>query len=170
MRKEKIVRVDGGPDNRDRGKHFKIIEMSAWDLEEWGRDAMILLAKAGVDIGTVSPEEGFVGILRAGVQNLFKLDGSMLAPLMDRMMLCVRYISDPKNPDFVQPLKREDVEELSTILFLRTEVMKLHQNFSMGEEELTPPSSTRQRTDQSSRVIRTRPMRSGRSSPQAGRP
>jgi len=164
LRYEKIVRIE--ENNRDHGKHFKVTEMSAWDLEKWARDALIVLARSGVDIGDVAPEEGFAGIMRAGTRAdvLMQLKGEDLEPLMDRMLLCVQFISDPKHPDFLQPLKPEDIEELSTIMRLRTEVMRLHQNFSLPGAQPGPASSTLQTMDQNSLLTRTSQPQSAPSS------
>lgn len=150
MRKQKVVRIDEGtPDtNRDFGRVYVITEMPASQVEEWATRAFLALGKSGVDLGNVRPDQGFAGIAILGFQALFRLSWNDVKPLLDEMMSCVKTRPNPKLPDFINPLREEDIEELSTRLKLRMEVFELHAGFSMGGGVLTTPQSLTQEAEE----------------------
>lgn len=136
MRKSEIVVVPSWPGNRDGGKSFRITEMSATRAEKWAMRALLMLKGSGERIPSNVQGLGMVGIAILGL-NVF-LQGSIrpedLEPLMDEMLTCVEIIRDPRHPEVATPLvSDDDVEEVQTRLWLRSEVLRVHTNFSPAE-------------------------------------
>lgn len=136
-RKTEIVIVPKWDDtNRDVGKHFLITEMPAAKAEKWAMRALLLLAGSGERIPTNVQGLGMVGVAILGI-NVF-LQGTIrpedLDPLMDEMFTCVQFIRDPKHPEVVTSIvSDDDVEEVKTRLWLRSEVLRLHTGFSPAD-------------------------------------
>ena len=127
MRKEAIVTITA--EGRDKGKRFKITEMSASRAEDWGIRAMLALAHSGVDIGDLDGT-GMAGLAVLGVQALGKLDFYEAKPLLDEMFECVQFMPNEKDGNVVRQLIDDDIEEVATRLKLRAEVFQLHMGFS----------------------------------------
>jgi hypothetical protein len=82
---------------------------------------------------------GFASIALAGLQALNKLKFEEAEPLLDEMLSCVQFIPDPSKIDQFtgKPLARpvdweNDVEEVATIVQLRSEVVEVHTGFSVA--------------------------------------
>jgi len=138
VRKEIDYTVPGapGPDNRDGGKMFRLREMPAMQAEKWAMRAFMLVARSGVDIGTMrGPGSGGMQELALlGVQALMTVRYEEAEPLLDEMLQCVSIVPDPKHPEIVRRLVGDDdIEDVQTILALRNEVFKLHTGFSMAD-------------------------------------
>lgn len=137
MRKELTVTIESeDAGNRDRGKAFHITEMSARKAEQWADRAFLALSHSAISLPPGIEKMGMEGIFR-----IARLVGNVqfveLKPLMDELMECVKFIPDGKNPNIMFPLMQNDIEgdhieEVSTRQFLRSEVMKLHTNFSLA--------------------------------------
>jgi hypothetical protein len=123
MRKTATVTID--EDGRDKGKSFRLTEMSAMKTEKWATRALLALANGGVDIPDGLERSGLAGLAVVGIQLLGKLDYDVAAPLLDEMMSCVEIKTDAR----IRSLTPDDIEEVSTLLFLRAEVFKLHASF-----------------------------------------
>lgn len=139
-RKELTITISD--EGRDEGKVFLIKEMSAAQLERWAMRVMLAMGRSGVDIPDDLMSQGTAGMLRLGAQALFSIDPDDAQPLLDEMMECVFVIPDPARPQVIRPLFDEDIEELSTRLQIRKEVIGLHINFSTPDSTLTSPSAT----------------------------
>ena len=132
MRKWKDVTIDA--EGRDKGKTYRITEMSASAGERWGTRALGCAAKAGVRI----PDE----MLRAGMAGFAAIIGSVgsflagprdeVDALMAEMFGCIQSVQ----PAAVRALVEEDIEEIATRLWLRDEVLELHTGFSLRAESL----------------------------------
>ena len=145
-RKTVLVTIDAA--GRDKGKTFLIREMPAVQAEKWATKALLVFSRSGVDIPEEALSSGMAGLAsinqRLGALALiaFKMIGGAtfdgLEPLLDEMMGCVSVRPDPGNPAFTRPLmftpngEGDDIEEVSTILRLRSEVLGLHLNFSLS--------------------------------------
>ncbi|MCG3102246.1 hypothetical protein MAQ58_22875, partial [Enterobacter sp. DRP3] len=73
---------------------------------------------------------GMAGIAAMGVQALQGLRYDDVKPLWFEMMECVQIIPDPVRSEVVRGLVADDIEEISTRLHLRKEIVELHVNFS----------------------------------------
>lgn len=125
-------------DGRDKGKVFHITEMPASRAERWAMRALLALAHSGVDVGDMEeldPASGMRGIAAAravGGRLLKALTGLQfdeIEPLLDEMMGCVQVVPDPSKPHVRRPLMEEDVEDVTTRVRLRVEVLNVHLDF-----------------------------------------
>lgn len=117
---------------RDRGKSYYLEEMPSVRGEKWALKAIFALQNAGIDVPVGA---GMEGIFVVGVGGLMKLQFAEFEPLMDEMMECVSYCPE-RNPDLARPLVDTDIEELTTRLRLRAEVLLLHVGFLPAEAKL----------------------------------
>jgi hypothetical protein len=129
-RKNAIVTISA--DNRDHGKTFVITEMSATKTEAWATRAMLALTHAGVEVPDDLSGAGLNGLLIFGIQSLKGLQYDDLQALMDEMMECVALMPDANKPQIVRPLVENDIEEVTTRLRLKDEVLQLHVGFSIA--------------------------------------
>lgn len=125
MRKELTITIDA--EGRDKGKSFFITELSAMRAEEWATRAIFAMMNAGVEIPEDIASAGLAGIAALGIQALSKVSFDAAKPLLDEMLSCVQFQPSPK---VVRPLAEGDIEEVSTLIRLRKEVLGLHINFS----------------------------------------
>lgn len=132
MRREKDVKIE--MEGRDLGKVFRITEMSAAAGEWWATRAFLALANSGADLGQVPEGAGMAGLALVGLRALGMIRAHDAKPLLDEMMACVKIVPDPdKNPGFARELVAEDIEEIATIVHLRSEVFELHTDFSIRD-------------------------------------
>lgn len=117
---------------RDDGKVFLITEMPAAQAEKWAwrlviackgttaeiPDSVALLGMAGLTIRLLN------GVLAADVRF------ADLETLLDEMFTCVTIIRDTAHPEIAAALIPSDIEEVYTRAWLRSEVIRLHTNFS----------------------------------------
>ncbi len=139
-RKTKEVRIIAGDpeSNRDHGKLFTITEMSAVDTERWASDALHGLAQSGVELPDDIKNTGTMGIATLGLKALGGMPSDMLHGLMDRMMETVTFYPDPNRREVSrgyrgttgQAFLENDIEEIGTLVRLRTECFGLHTGFT----------------------------------------
>lgn len=132
-RKSKLIQInDPDPKNRDKGKNFFITEMSASQAERWAMRAFMAMARSGVEIPPDVARSGMAGIMTIGLNALASgLSYEDAEPLLDEMFACVEYMPDIKHhPELKRRPFEEDIEEISTRLRLRSEVLNLHVDFS----------------------------------------
>jgi hypothetical protein len=128
-RRTATVTVSAG--GRDQNKQFVLTEMSAADAEDWALRAFLALARSGVQIPDDVEAAGFAGIATMGLKALGGATHADVKPLMDEMFsLCIRRLPNPAEPHVVRGLVDDDTEEVATRLWLRSEVFKLHVDFS----------------------------------------
>lgn len=142
MRKHKIVTIDN--EGRDKGKSFLVIEKPSYEAELWGIRAMLALGRAGVEVPDEVMQAGAMGLLAIGMQAFQKMAFEDAQPLLAEMMPCISYVPDVTRADpmtgkpYTRPLQHPtdandgDIEEVSTILKLRGEVLELHLGFSVA--------------------------------------
>lgn len=133
-RKTKLFTVpasDDGRENRDVGKTFRITEMSAFDAEVWAQRAMLAMAQSGVPISEEVIRAGLGAVAAVGMRALLTMAFDDAKPLLDEMMKCVVFIPDRTKGDVTLPLDDIIVEEVSTLLALRAEVIEIHTGFSI---------------------------------------
>lgn len=135
-RKTKIVTVPSSAtkerENRDAGKSFLITEMDAVRAEKWATRALLAIAAGGVDIPADVLRMGAGAVVAAGFRALVTMAFADAEPLLDEMMHCVVFVPDPRKPDITRPLDADDIDEVSTIWLLRSEVVELHTGFSVA--------------------------------------
>lgn len=127
MRKEKAVVVP--LKGRDLNKTFLLREMPASEGEEWAMRALLALARSGVEVPDDFMSSGLAGMAIVGLKALGGLDYDVAKPLFQKMMDCVQIIPDTTRPAVTRPLIEDDIEEISTRLWLRKEVFGLHVDF-----------------------------------------
>jgi hypothetical protein len=117
-------------EGRDHGKQFFITEMPAMQAERWATKALLALSKSKFVIPEDIAKAGLAGIAALGKEALAGLSYEDAAPLLEEMLRCVKIIPDPSRPAVMRSDIECDIEEVSTLLTLRTEVFSLHVNFS----------------------------------------
>jgi len=127
VRKTKLVTIEAS--NRDQGKTYLLTEMAASQAEKWAARAFLALAKSGIEIPDEAANAGMAGIATAGLQALGGIQWELAEPLLDEMFKCVKI----KMPLATRELIEDDIEEVSTRLFLRKELLELHLGFSLTE-------------------------------------
>ncbi len=119
------VQIEG----RDKGKVFHMTEMSADAVEKWAIRALLAVGHAGIDLPPDIKDGGMATIARVVLEALMRVDFRDAEPLLDEMMTCVRIQPNPVDPKIVRELVPDDIEEVSTRVALRREVMRLHTGF-----------------------------------------
>lgn len=135
-RRTKIVTVDA--EGRDKGKTFLVTEMAPRKAEKWAARVLFAIAKGGGDDREAEEVAagGMAGLAAVGLRSFTRVDFDDAEPLLDEMMECVSFIPDKSKLDQTtgEPFKRglveDDIEEVSTILALRSEVIEIHTGFS----------------------------------------
>lgn len=126
---KKIATLQITAEGRDKGKTFLITEMPAMQAEKWAIRLLLALTKAGVEV----PEgEGMAAVaqLTASPTLFGKMHFRDAEPLLDEMLSCVEFIPDTAKT-MARGLMVEDIEEVTTLLKIRMEVIALHTGFSM---------------------------------------
>ena len=140
-RKTKAVTITH--EGRDKGKTFLITEMSPVKAEKWATRALIAVARSGSaempeGMKEGLQEAGFAGIAALGARAITTIAYEDAEPLLDEMMACVHFVPDTSKIDqmtllpIVRPRNEDDIEEVHTILLLRSEVIELHMGFSIA--------------------------------------
>ena len=119
--------------NRDVGKRFLITEMSAMAAERWAARALLAIMNV-IDLSDEEADAGMAGIASAVSRTGIKFTGGAanfgeMEPLLDEMLTCIQIME----PAVTRALTESDVEEIQTLFMLRSEVLKLHTNFSLIE-------------------------------------
>lgn len=115
--------------NRDKGRLYKLTEMPATQAELWAARAFLGMANAGTDIPEDVQNMGMAGLARYSLSMIAQLRFDDARSLMEEMFGCVEFVPDPSRRDFSRKLVESDIEEISTRLKIRMEVLKLHLDF-----------------------------------------
>ena len=130
MLKERMVSIP--LEGRDKGKVFKITEMSAMQAERWAIRVFQALARTGADIPVDMKEGGMAGLAAVGLKAVSQIQTEEAFALLDEMIGCVKIVRDKSIPDMVFPILVTDIEEVPTLAYLRMEVFELHSGFSLA--------------------------------------
>lgn len=114
---------------RDQGKVFFIREMAASKAEWWAIRAGLAMAKNGVNLPDNFSDLGMAGMAKVGLEMVAKIDPEEARPLLDELMACVEYVPNPDDRSVKRPIMEDAIEEVTTRLKLRSEVLKLHVDF-----------------------------------------
>jgi hypothetical protein len=135
MRKEATVTIVA--EGRDKGKIFRLREMSSQQAEAWAGRLLLALANHGIDVPHNFFDLSMAGLAVIGVYAITRVPWAEAKPLMDEMMGCIR-IQPGADPRVVRDLidrgdDGDDIEEVATRLKLREEVLSLHLGFSIAD-------------------------------------
>ena len=135
MRSKHSKELEIEKEGRDKGKIFVLTPMSAWDAEEWATKALFAIMNAGVEVPDNIMESGLAGLAYVGFQALKKVRFEEVRPLWEQVMECVQIKPSAK---VIRAITKDDIEEVSTLLLLRKEVVKMHLDFFMfGGESIS---------------------------------
>lgn len=160
---------------RDAGKTFLISEWSARRAEKWAWGMTFALKGTTSEIPLEVARLGVVGVGIRLLNVVLKADApySAIEPFMDQLIdECVTMIRDPSAIDkatglpVATPLLDGDVAEMATLQWLRSEVIRVHTNFSVFDALSGLLSLMKSETPSEERsTIPTSPPSSGEPSP-----
>lgn len=127
-RKTQVVTITDK--NRDEGKRFKLTEMSAAQAERWAMRALLALGKSNVDVPDDMVALGVAGLAQFGIKAFLHMSFADAEPLLAEMMTCIVILPDPTHPDVERKIFEGDIEEVTTLLRLRSDLFRLHVDFS----------------------------------------
>lgn len=140
MRKTATVTITA--EGRDQNKVFLLREMPAMKAEKWAMRALAAMVQSGVEIPDEIVSAGLQGVAALGLRALFGVPFDVLSPLLDELLECVTIQPDPSKPAIQRPLIEDDIEEVSTLIYLRAEAYSLHVNFSRPAAKSNLTSAT----------------------------
>lgn len=153
------VTVPASWGNRDAGKVFKLREWPARRAETWAWGMVFALKGTQGQIPDDVARLGMVGIGIRLLNTVLAADVNYekIKPYMDELIdECVTIVRDPKNRDKESgllidgPMMENDIKEVRTLQWLRSEVIRIHTNFSVIESLSALISAARLGTDSSS--------------------
>lgn len=116
-------------EGRDKGKVFVLTEMDATRAEKWAIRVFLAIAKGGIDLPDGVAQSGMAGLAKVGLELLMRISFADAEPLLDEMLSCVTVMPNPATPNVIRPLFDGDIEEVSTLITLRRQILGLHVNF-----------------------------------------
>jgi hypothetical protein len=118
-------------EGRDKGKTFRITEMSAAKAEAWATRVLLALLGSNPEVPEDVTDLGMAQLAELGFKALSGLKWEVAEPLLAEMFDCISVLPDPNKPMIVRSLTYDDsdIEEVSTRLKLRGEIFKLHTDF-----------------------------------------
>ncbi len=114
-------------EGRDKGKTFRLWEMSATDGEEWGLRAVNGIARAGVAIPDELRGIGMAAIALLGFRAFMGMAWVDLKPLSDQLLARTKILM-PAAPEG-RDIGEDDIEEIATRTRLKLEAFDLHTGF-----------------------------------------
>lgn len=142
-RRREIVPVPPGY-GRDSSppKHYLITEWPALKAEKWAWRVAICLKGTTAQIPEGVERLGMIGVARYILNGFLRadIDEARFIPLLDELLQCVQMVRDPSARDaatgfpVATPLvSDDDIEEVRTVAWLRSEVLRIHTGFSVAE-------------------------------------
>lgn len=138
MRKTAKIKIDT-EGSRDIGKTYLLTELSAEEAEDWLFAFIMAAARSGVMLPPNLQEIGLAGVATLSLQALGGMRMDEARPLLDKMFSCVQFVS---SKGITRALEKDDIEEVSTRLRLRKEVVELHTGFFERAKRLSTASNT----------------------------
>jgi hypothetical protein len=125
-------------ESRDYNKRFLLTEAPSTIVLDWVGRAMMLLARAGVELPEEAVAGGLEGVAYAvarapdPVKSLGNVEWHALKPLIFEMIeRCVKRQPDERHPEVQMKLiLDDDIEDVRTYFTLLRELMTLHLGFS----------------------------------------
>lgn len=127
MRKEVEITIEEG---RDKGKTFKITEMSATQADRWTLKVLCLFGKGGIFLEELS---------KMDFNTIIKIIGDvsydMAEPLLDELLECASFKKDGVYVPMKGSMIESVVEDFRTLYRLRLEALQLVLGFlEQGDE------------------------------------
>ena len=121
-------------EGRDKGKNFLLTEMAATKAEDWAIRVMLALGHANVELPDGALQLGMASLAEIGLKKLFAVNAADIKPLLAELMECVEFVPNPQKPQVKlgYPMYESQVEEVSTLLTLKWQVLSLHLDFSLA--------------------------------------
>ena len=135
MRKTVDITIDA--EGRDKGKTYRLTELSAEEAEDWLFAFIMAAARSGVMLPPNIQDLGLAGIATLSLQALGGMQLNEARPLLAKMFSCVKFLSAK---GIVRDIADGDIEEVSTRLRLRKEIVELHTQFFSTAARLTSAS------------------------------
>ena len=117
-RKTTVVTIKEG---RDKGKSFRITEWPCTQIEDWILRAVFGLGKAGVEISPDILQAGAAPTAYVIASQAVKLPSRLGLKLAHELMECVQRVEEKLDRSLVE----NDIEDVTTRLMLKGEVLKL---------------------------------------------
>jgi len=140
-RRKEVVRAPATPwIGRDAGKHFLISEWGAKRAEAWAWGMVFALKGSTSEIPLDVARLGMVGVGIRLLNTVLKadVDYARISPFMNELIdECVQIVRDPSSTDkatglpVASSLLDGDIAEIATRQWLRSEVIRVHTNFSV---------------------------------------
>lgn len=133
MRKEKTITIER--EGRDNGKIFRITEMSALKQENWAARLVAALINSGVSLPSVENIGDLAQFIsKNGLSSISGLKLDLIMPLYTELLDCIEYLGVRGDRNKIsRPLSNETadevIDEVTTLFYLRSEVLKLHFDF-----------------------------------------
>lgn len=128
MRKEITYIVED--DNRDKGKEFRITEMSAWDAEELSEELYRAMSQnefhsLPADVVAM----GCAGLATVGMSVLSASPLDVSRAISDRLLATVDIVIKHDGKENIRKVRSIDFDEVSTIRTLKDKVFTLNFSF-----------------------------------------
>lgn len=141
MRKQEVVKVPDGWGARDAGKHFLITEWPAARAEDWAMRMLFAYNRGGGEVPMEAIGGGMQAMFLIGINTFLRgqIQSDEVIPLLNQLLECVKFVRDPKvrSPagDVIATdiASDDDIMEVKTRLWLRSEVVRVHTNFSPAD-------------------------------------
>lgn len=122
--KSKTITIEKG---RDEGMTYLITEMPISKADNWAMRALFAIANGGVDLESVNPNMGMLGMANVAIKALAGIDPKIGIPLLDELLECVQVVPSGGNARAL--LLDSDVKDLTTMFTLRKEALAIHLDF-----------------------------------------
>jgi hypothetical protein len=162
VREREVVKVPEWG-KRDAGKVFLITEWPAERAEEWAFRALIGYNRGGGQVPVEAISGGMEAVFWLGVNTFLRgqMQAAEVIPILNELMECIKIIRDPntKGPDgpVAHDVLPGDIEEIKTRLWLRSEVLRVHTNFSVSDLLSRLISEVMKRAAEASSIVPTSP-------------
>lgn len=140
--KKEVVVVPTWQGSRDAGKTFMITEWPAARTERWALYMVLCVKGTTAQVPEMYEQMGMIGVARRGLNAFLAadVDPARLADLLDELLECVTLIRDPRATDkttgqqIATPIiSPTDIMDVKTRYWLRSEVIRVHTNFSPAD-------------------------------------
>jgi hypothetical protein len=124
-------------EGRDQGKTYHLKEWPALRAEHWILRAVFGLGRAGVELPPEILQLGAGPTAYAIASQAIKMPSRLGVKLADELMECVTIVE----PKVTRSLVEQDIEDISTRLWLKGQVLKLTFGFFMQAAADSPTST-----------------------------
>ena len=122
-RASKTITIEA--EGRDRGKVFRLEKLSPVALEDWIARTLLAMGKARLEIPENFRTMSGIDLITVAIDNFGKLVWSDAKLLLAEMLACVS-VPDESAAGGFRAMVEDDIDELATLLQLRSEIVQLH--------------------------------------------